>query len=126
MSLLRVAYPLGALALLVALGACSETLESTFCTEEIVPGLRVIVADAADGSAVPGAQVVARDGAFEDSAVTPSAGLPVFLADERPGTYQVAVTAEGYLDFGPVPVTVTADECHVRTEDVLATLEAAP
>lgn len=126
MNLRRVAHLLGVLALLVALGGCSETLEPTFCTGEAVPGLRVIVADAAAGSAVPGALVVAREGTFEDSAVTPASGQPVFLAYERAGSYQVEVTAEGYQDFGPVPVTVAADECHVRTEEVLATLEAAP
>ena len=45
------------------------------------------------------------------------------LGDERPGIYDVTVDAAGYEPWQQQGVTVTKDECHVRTEELTAIVQ---
>lgn len=45
-------------------------------------------------------------------------------APERPGTYEIVVHHEGFQDWHTRGVRVTADECHVRTIRVVASMDS--
>ena len=118
-------------ALLIGLGtitgtvaACGQLIGPT-CSAEAKPAIVVEVRDSLTNAAAGnGARVIARDGAFADTAGTfaPLEG-PVLLALEREGTYTVTVEREGYRLWTRTGVRVTADECHVRTVSLTARLQ---
>jgi hypothetical protein len=47
-------------------------------------------------------------------------------AGERAGTYDIRITKPGFNEWTASQVTVTADECHVRTVGLEANLVAIP
>ena len=89
------------------------------------PSLRVHVVDAA-GAPVCEATVVARDGSFSEAlrGLPGDASTPcVFTGPmERVGTYRIDVSARGAT--ATATAKVSADSCHVRTQDVTVALAA--
>ena len=116
-----------------ALGAC-EALDSlpVDCTDNFVWGLQVQVQDSVTSApSASGAQLIARDGAYADTASYPPNrpdldDLPLVGAGERAGTYTVTVRKSGFLDWERSNVVVTADECHVRPVALTARLKRTP
>ena len=95
------------------------------CTAQAVPAIAVSVQDSASGAlAGRGARVVAKDGAFADTArATSSYDGPYALALERNGTYTVTVEQQGYRAWSQSGVSVSRDRCHVRTASLTARLQ---
>lgn len=94
--------------------------------------VQVNVTDARNGGP-PSTQptLVVKDGAFADTAVGPSPGTVtrVFVAAavERPGTYDVTVTAPGYLTWTKSGVQVGRGKCDkVETARLTAELQPQP
>jgi hypothetical protein len=116
-----------------ALGAC-DAFDSppVFCTDNFVWGIQVEVQDSVTSApSASGAEVIARDGAYADTASYPPNrpdldDLPLVGAGERAGTYTVTVRKSGFLDWERSDVVVTADECHVRPVALTARLQRAP
>jgi hypothetical protein len=115
------------------LGAC-DLVDSrdVICTGVFVSGLRVTVQDSVSGAAAAsGAQLIAQDGAYADTASYPPNrpdldAEPLQSAGERPGTYTVTVRIAGFLDWVRSGIVVTADECHVRPVALTARLQRVP
>ncbi len=112
---------------LLALTSGCDALGSVTCTTIALPAIIVYVRDAPSGvPAAGGATVVARSGSYADSVSVPT-GLtydyPVSLASERPGTYAVTVRKTGYRDWSQSNVRIDADQCHVRTVTLTASLQ---
>ena len=122
-----------ALLLVLVTGAC-DVLDSSpvVCTRELRFGLIVTVEDSVTGApAAADARLVARDGAYADTVIGPSPAtdpnaLTLFAVPERPGTYELTVSKNGFLTWQRSRVIVTADECHVRPVAVTARLRHAP
>lgn len=107
-------------------GGC-ETLTTPDCTLEAVPGIVVEIRNARNGELVAdNALVIARDGAFVDSAAVTGTSSPVPLAHERPGTYQVTVQKEGFQPWTARSVVVKDGSCHVKTAKITARIEPLP
>ena len=89
------------------------------------PAVSVDVRDSIAGApAGRGARIIARDGAFADTAKhTSQYEGPYALARERAGTYTVTVEQDGYRLWSRGGVRVTRDECHVRTVSLVARLQ---
>jgi hypothetical protein len=68
--------------------------------------------------------ITVRDGAYTQT-VTSAEGYPgpYGLAHERAGVYTVTVQQDGYANWTRNDVTVTHDECHVRTVQLTALLQ---
>ena len=83
------------------------------------------VQDSASGTtAGRGARIIAKDGAFADTArATASYDGPYALAYERSGTYIVTIEQQGYRTWSRSGVSVSHDQCHVRTVAVTARLQ---
>ena len=122
--------------LLASMMAGCGILDPTVCTTEARPAIQVDVLDSISGSPVRGPiRVVASDGSemFEfdsqDIVLSPTADPdtvvfgPFYLAHERPGTYDVAVEAQGYRMWQRTGVRVRDGECHVQTADLMALLQ---
>jgi hypothetical protein len=111
--------------LLAALYSSCVMIVGPVCTHEVRPGLMVEVRDSITGAPVAaGARVIARDGAFADTAFTGSsegvAGAD--LAHERAGNYTVTVEQEEFAPWSRSDVYVTADKCHVHTVSLVVLL----
>ncbi len=95
------------------------------CTEEFVFGLSVQVRDAVTNAIIPGdVTVVAQDGSYTE---TLSFIFDTHVgAGERPGSYTLTATKEGFMTKMEGPVVVVMDEamCHVITQSVTILLEA--
>jgi hypothetical protein len=109
---------------------CDSMVGSTVCATVAEPAIKVQILDSV--SLVPVAPeealVVARDGAFSDTARASlpgsNNGTPFFwLAAERAGTYAVTVQHPGYALWQRAGVRVTHDGCHVRTVQLTALLQ---
>lgn len=131
------------LALLVAAviaGGCRAILDGgdTVCQQYAAYGIHVEVLDSITRAAAVevGTLVIAREGAYADSARwaggVPAPGPvparpPRFgLAEERPGTYDVTVERPGYRVWQRTGVRVLRDECHVKTVSLTALLQRLP
>ncbi|HEX9167026.1 MAG TPA: hypothetical protein VF862_14030 [Gemmatimonadales bacterium] len=81
--------------------------------------------DSLTGASVAnGAEVIAREGAYADTARGSLLGSGVYsLVYERAGVYDVTVSHPSYLAWVRAAVRVTADECHVQTVSLLARLQ---
>ena len=117
----------------VVLGACDlMNSRNVICTDIFVSGLVVSVQDSLTGApAASGAQLIAQDGAYADTASYPPNrpdldAQPLVSAGERPGAYTVRVSKPGFLDWVRGGIIVTADECHVRPVALTARLQRAP
>ncbi|RDK88619.1 carboxypeptidase-like regulatory domain-containing protein [Marinirhabdus gelatinilytica] len=101
------------------------TEEPVSCTEEFVYGLSAQVHDAATGGIIPnGVTVVAQDGDYTE---TLDFVFDTHIgAGERPGTYTLTASKEGYETkmAGPITVSMDEDMCHVITQSVTIALEA--
>ena len=99
--------------------------EPVACTEEFVYGLSVEVRNATTGAIIPGGvTVVAKDGEYTE---TLNYMFDTHVgAGERPGTYTLTASKEGFVTkmTGPITVEQTEDLCHVITKSV--TIELAP
>jgi hypothetical protein len=118
-----------ALVLIALLGSCRDSPHARpVCTMIFVYGLSVEVLDALSGAGIAsGAVAVARDGNYlETLEHGPVDSVALHGAGERAGTYTITVTRPGYAAWSSPPVTVTADECHVRLVAVTARLTPAP
>lgn len=90
------------------------------CTDILVPGIAVDVRDSQSNAQITdGLRVIARDGAFADTAENGH----LAVAFERAGTYTVTVEKDGYQTWLRSGVRVSRDECHVRTVALTAQLQ---
>jgi hypothetical protein len=113
-----------ALAALLAAG-CSELIGGD-CTTDVRPAVAVQLRDARTGAILAGpATAVARDGAFADSVQVGALDSEAWLAQERPGVYDVTVRKAGYREWTRTGVRVRDGECHVRTVHLVAELAPA-
>ena len=111
-----------------------DSSRDVVCLDNFVSGLAVRVQDSLTGApAASGAMLIARDGAYADTAVVPSgAANPdswvLTAAGERPGTYTVTVSKNGYLTWPRTGVVVRMDEygCHPQTVELVALLQRSP
>ena len=115
--------------LVLAAAGCDLLFDPTMCTLEARPGITVAIVDSVTGtSAVRGSRTVARSGAFEHLSIAGDDpawdGITlVSLATERPGTYTVTVSKDGYRDWIKTNVKVVDGECHVETVSLTAKLQ---
>jgi hypothetical protein len=100
------------------------------CTTEARAGIVLTVSDSLTGAAagLTSLALVARSGNYRDSTFFPAvpAGQPALvwgLAYERPGTYDVRVSADGYQPWVRLGVTVTNDLCHVVPVQITVRLQ---
>ena len=103
---------------------------SVVCTTEARPAIQISVTDSLTGVAagITSLSISARQGSVRDSLFYPvvPAGTGVLsqgLAYERPGTWDVRVTADGYRPWAALGVVVTNDLCHVITVPISARLQ---
>jgi len=103
---------------------------SVVCTTEARPAIQLTVTDSATGVAagITALAISARFGNVRDSLFYPvvpvgTAALALALALERPGTWDVRVTADGYRPWAALGVVVTSDLCHVITVPIAARLQ---
>ena len=118
------AMVLGALVMAgaIAMAACSGSPVS--CPASVAPAVFVTVRDSVTNALVGrGSRIIARDGAFADTARTSTYDGTYGLADERSGTYAVTVEQQGYRSWSLQGVSVTRGECHVRTASLTARLQ---
>jgi hypothetical protein len=108
--------------LAVVIAACNGTRTDVACTLEARAGINVTVVDSLSGREVAGSSGIAREEAFADTLESIEPGQ-LFGVFERPGTYDVTVTAPGYRPWRVTGVTVGADECHVIPERLTARLQ---
>lgn len=101
------------------------------CTTSVEPAIVVAIYDAASGAPIAAsASGYVQDGSFTD-VLKPSGflgGQPGTMvsrraADERPGTYDVFVTHEGYVPWSALDVRAADGSCHVRTRTLHADLQ---
>jgi hypothetical protein len=95
------------------------------CTTNAAPAVSVAVHDSASNALVGrGAKIIARDGAFADTAdITNEYDGPYGLAHERTGSYDVTVEQQGYRVWSRAGLNVTRGECHVQTVSITARLQ---
>jgi hypothetical protein len=100
--------------------ACHQppTASKVVCLEYAAPAIAASVREAATGTLAIGALVTATEGTYLDSARVRAVASDVGLAYERPGTYAVTASKEGYAIARAAGVRVTADQCHVLTVHV--------
>ena len=117
----------------VFLASCSAEKSLTlFCTDVAIPGIVVRIEDAETGAPIASSTtVVARSATYADSTTrnaSPSSldSLPIGLAYEHQGSYAVTVAKPGYSGWTQSSVVVTADQCHVRTVNLVALLQRSP
>ena len=102
------------------------------CTENLVASIVVDVRDGFGNPAAYGATAEFRDGDFVytvrggSDALDPATAVRITGPYERAGLYTVTVRKPGYRDWVATDVLVQADECHVHTVVLQATLEKAP
>lgn len=97
---------------------------TTACTADARPAVSVDVRDSVTNAvAGRGARIVARDGAYADTADFTDYAGPYGLAHERAGTYTVTVEQQDYRPWSRAGLTATRGECHVRTVAITARLQ---
>lgn len=96
------------------------------CSDIAVPGVSVVVKDAATGVRLCDATVQISDASgYKEllSASGTAATCAYSGAFERPGTYSVSVFEQGYAADLQQNVVVTSDACHVRTASLTSNLQ---
>ena len=104
---------------------CEDSPEDDiFCTTEARAGLNVQVRLAGSSAfETTGVSVIATDGSYTEP-LTFYQGSTIFSgAYERQGTYIITVSKPGYVTYTSLPITVTADECHVISQSLLVELQ---
>lgn len=97
---------------------------SLICTDVYLYGLTVEVRDA--GTLAPiadGATLTITEGSYVETVTDAWDGTSFAAAGERPGTYEVRVTKDGYQPWVRSGVLITGDECHVTPRNLEARLE---
>lgn len=127
MSMHRLAAPTLALIPVLALTGCGW-LVGPVCVDTRELGLLVSVVDSITGGpVVTENEVVAIDGSYADTATATldrsETQALAGLATERPGTYHVETTAEGYRPWAKDGVRVSDGECHVQTVELEALMQ---
>ena len=124
------AHGIAILLTLVVVSACGSIFDSTECTTEARPGIRLEVLDSATRAPAGGAAalIIARDGSLADTArsFSPDSSAEAqfaVLAFERPGIYEITVQRAGYHLWRRSGVRVMSGECHVRTVEITALLQ---
>ena len=109
----------------VAALGCS-TAESALepnCGDVGVPAITVTSLDYRTDQPIQGqAIVIARDGAYADTAYAEPGMRTVGVAYNRAGTYSVTVIAPGYAPWQREPVVVLQGRCNVSTIPLAARL----
>jgi hypothetical protein len=114
---------------IVALLAACDIFGPGDCVSVGGYGLRVLVQDSVSSSPPPsGTQVIARDGAFADTArlgIPNPPGSAFYLVGERAGIYEVLVEAPGYRPWSRSHVEVErARRCQqIQTVTLLALIQ---
>lgn len=94
------------------------------CTDQFVYGLTVEVLDATTSAAIAdGATLTVVEGSYVETVTETWDGRSMAAAGERPGTYTVSVTRDGYQAWSRSGVSISADECHVIPRALEARLE---
>ena len=106
--------------------------EATFCTEELRNGLNVGIGDRITGERLSCASVTATEGDFSTTVyqgcTEDGDKVETLVAEglyERPGTYNVTVTLDGYEEWTGTDVVIQADQCHVHPTFLGVFLEPA-
>ena len=111
-------------------GACSSASgifdpgTDTVCTLEARPGIGLTAFDSVSGQGLSTiGTVVAQDGTHSDTAFAlPATPVNYSMAYERPGTYTVTASFNGYQTWKATGVVVQRDVCHVKTVQLNARL----
>jgi hypothetical protein len=112
-----------ALALLASTSLGCDIIAPGDCTSNVIKGLIVTVRNAQTGApAGAGAVVTARDGGYVET-LQGFDGLTFAGAEERSGTYDIAVSSPGYQPWTRQNVNVDDGSCHVKTANVLASIQ---
>ncbi|QIE60016.1 hypothetical protein G5B37_10705 [Rasiella rasia] len=112
--------------ILLAIG-CSNEDESgdaqVTCSEEFIYGLSVEVRNATTASLITsGIEVTAQDGEYTE---TLELATDVYVgAGERSGVYTLTISGDGFVtqETDAITVVLTADNCHVVTQEVSVAL----
>ena len=108
-------------------GVLSDSISAGLvCTTIAAAGINLTVTDSVIGSVlVNSLSISARSGTFRDSIlfVTQSLPLTLGMAYERPGTFEVRITAAGYQPWAALGVVITTDLCHVIPVQIAARLQ---
>lgn len=106
-------------------GDDDNTNDDVNCTEIYVAGLVVNVKDAVtDVELQDGVSIIAVDGNYSERLGFGTMSSSAFMgAYERPGTYILTISKEGYQTQTTNAITVEADECHVIPERVFIDLQ---
>ena len=117
--------PLFFFSLFLFLSCTSSKINEIPCTQEARAGLNITVKDAVTNQILgTGITVTAKDGNYTETLEFFNADNPVFSgAWERQGTYMVTVSGIGYTTFVSETILVTADECHVITQQLQVALQ---
>lgn len=92
-----------------------DTSDPIFCTEEARPGLEITILDGIAGNfLVEGVTVIAQDNNYVETLQPGDTSF--FGAVERPGSYVITASKEGYFSTVSEVIIVGEDACHVITE----------
>ena len=98
--------------------------DDIFCTTEARAGLNVQVRLAGSSAfETTGVSVIATDGSYVEPLEFYQGSTIFSGAYERQGTYIITVSKPGYVTYTSLPITVTADECHVISQSLLVELQ---
>jgi hypothetical protein len=112
-----------------AVAAAECGTEPYVCTQSVEPAIVVEIRDSVTGTPLAdGARGVARDDTYADSLMPAAWDAQHEMthrraADERPGTYDVAIEHPGYLTWVQLSVEVRGGVCHVETVGLHALLQ---
>jgi hypothetical protein len=97
----------------------SDDKEDLFCTTEVRDGLRITVKDGVTNQILGNIiTVVATDGTYEETLFFLEDIEQFVGAAERTGNYTIEITSPNHQDFTFGTIAVSADECHVITEEL--------
>jgi hypothetical protein len=99
--------------------------DDIFCTTEARAGLNVQVRLAGSSTfETTGVSVTATDGSYVEPLEFYQGSTIFSGAYERQGTYIITVSKPGYVTYTSLPITVTADECHVISQSLQVELQS--
>lgn len=102
------------------------------CEDVEKPAIALIILDSATQGPLASDSiiVVAVDGPYTDSTrfsnSRPDPVTHLQLARERPGLYDIRISAAGYRTWAQNDIRVRGGRCHVNTVDVTALLQRTP
>jgi len=110
--------------ILLAFTACNDDGSGLICTDIFAYGLTIEVTDATTLLPITEASGTATEGEYQEELESIGTGTLVG-AGERPGTYDIVVTAPGYQEWTRDEVTLGFDGCHVVGQSFDARLQPA-